>query len=710
MLNAMIVLHLTVGHLRCWEPAPPQAWDALAARPLPPHPRLRLNDTQLAALNRTIARDETAASYYEGLLEEGNAMLAQPPANCTAGADPLAAARAVLRLEYALGLLYRLSGDARFAHRAAAELFHVTTNCTTWDPFGLVLAEMTHAVGIGFDWLYHYLSAAQRDAIVDGVARLGFDEALAQYESNVFWTNCTFNWGVVTNGGLTVAGLAFLDEARARANVSAVLAKAAVGMQCPFASFAPHGGWHEGAMYWQYVAEYAQAVTEALSGVYGGDDYGLSAAPGFNETVLFRLHANAPSQTPYNFGDASLDISGDAAGYFMGYAALPTSSPRLRALSAYEARRLAKLFGGAGGASPAAYDCSRIDCARLLLGYSSAGARADLAAEPTAKVFRMSAFGWDGRDAVGFMRSAWSAEASGANGTEAWLAFKAANGVPNHNDLDGGSFAYEVGGERWAVDLGADTYGLPDYFTQSVAHRYGFYRKSTAGHNTLTFNNDNDDNSNRGASDQDPSLDGITEISLFKVEHGAGARGKGVAAASPAYAIVDLTAAYAKQGASRVQRGFAFTARYETLLIVDEFEFERAAQAAAVTNVTWAMHTLAEIEVAERARGAASPAVGGAAARLSMGSAQLHVRVVEPSALHDIGAVLRATSVKLLPPQNPSEGLRKLVLHVPLSSSERTTRRIVVALSTNATALAALTRPLGEWGQSGPFASDAESL
>ncbi len=75
-----------------------------------------------------------------------------------------------------------------------------------------------------------------------------------------------------------------------------------------------------------------------------------------------------------------------------------------------------------------------------------------------------------------------------------------------------------MGGVRWAVDLGADSYGLkgcanarpPDignsltvltarvfdvpvlvcrYWTQASkpGARYSFYRKSTRGHNTLTF-------------------------------------------------------------------------------------------------------------------------------------------------------------------------------------------------------------------------------
>jgi hypothetical protein len=65
-----------------------------------------------------------------------------------------------------------------------------------------------------------------------------------------------------------------------------------------------------------------------------------------------------------------------------------------------------------------------------------------------------------------------------------------ANGLPNHNDLDGGTFVFEAGGQRWGMDMGSGNYGLKNYFSQNLKYRYGYYRKSTAGHNTLTFDND----------------------------------------------------------------------------------------------------------------------------------------------------------------------------------------------------------------------------
>eukprot|EP01049_Picozoa_sp_SAG25_P023105 SAG25_NODE_9623_length_365_cov_0.582707_1_plen_42_part_10 len=40
------------------------------------------------------------------------------------------------------------------------------------------------------------------------------------------------------------------------------------------------------------------------------------------------------------------------------------------------------------------------------------------------------------------------------------------------------------------MDMGSGDYGLKNYFNQNLKYRYGYYRKSTAGHNTLTFDND----------------------------------------------------------------------------------------------------------------------------------------------------------------------------------------------------------------------------
>ena len=208
------------------------------------------------------------------------------------------------------------------------------------------------------------------------------------------------------------------------------------------------------------------------------------------------------------------------------------------------------------------------------------------------------------------------------------------------------------------MDMGSDNYGLKNYFSQSLRFRYGYYRKSTAGHNTLTFDNDGLDNSNRGACDQDPGASGITAIRLFAGSSTTGTshEGEGDAAvggsSSPAYSIVDLTAAYGPQNSSRIERGFAFTESYEHLLIVDEFEF--GAVDSSPRNVTWTMHTMATIQLPTAASDLGS-------AVLSLGGATLHATVIEPA-----GAAFSAAAVDLDPPQNPSVGVSKLKVHLNL--------------------------------------------
>ena len=340
-----------------------------------------------------------------------------------------------------------------------------------------------------------------------------------------------------------------------------------------------------------------------------------------------------------------------------------------------------------------------IDCSRLLIDYSPAGTAADIQALPTARLFKLSAFGWQGRNAIGFFRSAWSTEAEGASGKHSYLAFKAANGVPNHNDLDGGTFVFEAGGQRWGMDLSADDYQLKNYFTQSLEYRYGYYRKSTAGHNTLTFDNDGIDNSNRGACDQDPGMTGRTEITLFEgsdTDRPAAAAAAGASRSSPAYSIVDLTAAYSPQNSSRVERGFAFTESYEHLLIVDEFEF---AAGSSVNNVTWSMHTMASIKLNA---GTGSSSVGGSAAVLSLGGATLHARVVEPK-----GASFSTAEVNLLPPFRASAGVSKLMVALPITlEGSGGATRIVVGLSLSSVAAAVTPNSLAQWGAFGPFAGE----
>ena len=131
--------------LQCWQPEPPANVSHQFApnSQLPPHPRLRVNDKQLRLLNQTIHSDSIARAYLDGLIVYGESWLDAPHVDCNASHMSNTQSRTTLTIQYNLGLLWRLTGEERYAERAASELLHVTTKCTTWDPWGLALAEMT---------------------------------------------------------------------------------------------------------------------------------------------------------------------------------------------------------------------------------------------------------------------------------------------------------------------------------------------------------------------------------------------------------------------------------------------------------------------------------------------------------------------------------------------------------------------------------------
>ncbi len=182
------------------------------------------------------------------------------------------------------------------------------------------------------------------------------------------------------------------------------------------------------------------------------------------------------------------------------------------------------------------------------------------------------------------------------------------------------------------------------------------------------------------------------------------------ASSSPAYSIVELTAAYSPQNSSRIQRGFAFSKAYEHLFIVDEFKF---APSSVVENVTWTMHTAATIVLGSGASQNDNSVAAGSAV-LSLGGVSLHATVIEPA-----NATFSAMAVDLQPPYRPSVGVSKLLVVLPLSTSKpkhlrqaaevtsaaTEMERIVVRLSLSPPAEQTKIHPLAMWKSAGPFAA-----
>jgi hypothetical protein len=568
----------------------------------PGHPRLIALDSDIQRVRATIEADAVARQWHAELRARATEVLDQPPVEYKLiGPRLLSVSRQALSRIFTLALLYRVDGDREYADRAIRELMTICAFTDWHPPHFLDTAEMTHAAAIGYDWLYDLLTPEQRATVKQAIIEKGIEPAMELYKGNKGWVAGVYNWTQVCNGGITIGALAIADEEPALANT--VLSYARRSIAKTFDEFEPDGAWLEGCGYWNYGTRYAVYFLAALETALG-TDFGFTDSPGFALAGDFRVHMAGPTYRVFNFADGGEGVG--RAGQMFWFA------------NHYH-KPLYAWFEASVPASPDAW---------ALLWYAPGGKRpSDL---PLDKWFRQAD--------VAVFRGAWE------DPQAVFVGFKGGQNPGPHGHLDLGTFVLDALGQRWACDLGSDNYNLPGYFGKQ---RWTYYRLSTAGHNTLIVNG------------QNQALDCQAPITAF---HSSPDR---------AFAVADLSAAYPMM--RKVQRGAALLER-KHVLIQDEFE------AGEPTDVVWAMHTPAEVSV------------DGTRAVLSQKGQELTARILSPA-----GAEFATTSADPGAPQARNEGITKLVINLPQTSGAV---RVAVLLSPEPDATAPALTALAEWEKS----------
>ena len=415
------------------------------------HPRLLVLDDDIARLRQQVKDDATAGRYFEHLKSVGDKLLDEPVSErILIGPRLLHVSRQVLGRIATLGGLYRLTGEEKYAIRCREEMLAAAA-FADWNPSHFLdVAEMTNALGIGYDWIHPALSEADRATIRTAIVEKGLKPGLAVYAADKGWHKRTNNWNQVCNGGLTVGALAVADEEPEIARQ--IIRHARASIPLAMADFAPDGGCVEGPGYWshatRYMIYYGAALRTAL-----GSDFGFFDSPGFANTGMFRIHSIGPLGRTFNYADAG-DGAGGAAQMF--YLARAFDRP----VYATHERMMMENRGD-------------IDPFHLLW-FNADGTKEEVEKLPTAEKF-------DGVE-VALMRSAWG------DPQAAFVGFKGGDNAASHANLDLGTFVYDVDGVRWALDLGPDDYNLPAYFGKL---RWTYYRMRTEGQNTLTLDGQN---------------------------------------------------------------------------------------------------------------------------------------------------------------------------------------------------------------------------
>jgi hypothetical protein len=419
----------------------------------PDHPRLLATADDFATLVTRCEKNKQAAQWRDRLRSSAEQLLNTPPLKYEIpdGKRLLSVSRAAKDRVLLLSLIYRLTGEKRFADRAWAELDTVT-KFKDWNPSHFLdTAEMTFAVAIGYDWLHDVWTDAQRQQLRQAIITLGLDQGLKVYHKHEWWSRSIHNWNQVCNGGMGVGALAIADDEPELA--AEVLHAALHSLPLAMHEFRPDGGWGEGPGYWRYATEYNVYFLAALQTALK-KDFGLSQMPGFPVTGDFPIHFTGPTGLTFNYADAHDSWRGAPQLFWLATAfEQPAYAAAQMPFAAQRPSPLDFLWGAAWLGRDAKSASESLPLARYFSGVS-----------------------------VVTMRSAWHDAAA------TFVGFKGGDNRVNHGQLDLGSFVLDSDGVRWAIDLGADDYNIPGYFGKQ---RWSYYRNMTEGHNTLVINGQN---------------------------------------------------------------------------------------------------------------------------------------------------------------------------------------------------------------------------
>jgi hypothetical protein len=498
------------------------------------HPRVFLKQGAEKALNESLTADPARARLRTALLARADKMLAEKPVErVLIGRRLLDKSRTCLSRVLHLGLAWRLTGERKYAERARQEMLAAAA-FSDWNPSHFLdVAEMTAALGIGYDWLYAFLDEASRATIREAIIEKGLKPSLTVNG----WTRAIHNWNQVCNAGMAIGALAVAESEPQLA--AQMIARAINTVPAAMHEYGPDGAYPEGASYWSYGTTFNVMLIAALESTLGSD-FGLTQTPGFPATADYMLHVYGPTGLPFNYSDAGSGRAGLIPAMFW-FAAVRQAPHLLWS-------EWAKLEAGGNP-----FEGDRLD--PLLLLWLPPGAGRPAAPQ---------ALSWTGHGPtpVAFHRSSWDSSAT-------YIAIKGGSPSTNHAHMDIGSFVMDAAGTRWADDLGMQGYhslesrGVDLWGRGQEAGRWRVFRLGTSAHSVLMVN---------GAQQR---VEGKAPITTSK----------------PGRTVVDLSETYRGQLA-QARRGVQLRPD-STVLVQDEFT---AAQAGAA-SIRWAMLTRADVRI-----------------------------------------------------------------------------------------------------------------
>lgn len=507
---------------------------------LPDHPRIMLLKGEEKNIQKNYTSDKNWAQIHGAILSESDKMLTLPELErIQVGRRLLSVSREALRRIFFLSYAWRMTQNEPYLKRAEKELLAVS-RFSDWNPTHFLdVAEMTMAVAIGYDWLYHKLPASSREIIKTAILKKGIEPSFdSKYNG---WLKVTNNWNQVCNAGMSYGALALYEDNPEMAKQ--VIDRAIESIKLPMEDYKPDGAYPEGYGYWNYGTSFNVLFISAIQKVFGSD-YGLSGSPGFLRTASYLENMAGPSGKNFNYSDSGNGLSLSPAMFWFA------NRSKNYSLLYIEKQLLEK-----GENSMVR---NRILPAAMLWGE---GVPLEKAQAPTPLL-------WvgQGKNPVAMMRSSWT------DPNAIYVGLKAGSPSVSHGHMDIGSFVMDANGERWSMDFGMQDYesleskGVQLWGREQNAQRWQVYRYNNFAHSTLTFNNE-----------------------LQRVDGHAPITGT-VTKSTFLGAITDMTSVY-KEAVNSAQRGVAIVNQKYVVMKDEIFT------AGKETTLRWVMLTPAEVQL-----------------------------------------------------------------------------------------------------------------
>ncbi|MCB1210567.1 MAG: heparinase II/III family protein [Verrucomicrobiales bacterium] len=604
-------------------------------------PRLLQTAEGWAYLKNMAATDPVMGKMLENIKASGEKLLETPELTRVYGeqrSTVTPGSKAIYRIAQ-LGLLHFVDGDPRWKDRGIKELDSLCSFPDWYPDDAEVTADFVIATSLAWDWFRDGLNSQQAQKIKQFISDKGVDVLVAHLDGEPApatargqqpGTSDTKSKAkaapkkkveddkepdvgeMAVASAAIIAGLAFVDEDAAMAKTAVDAAAKVFGRG--MMRFAPAGIWPESMEQGDVVMDYAVMVLQSLRSAVG-NDFGFSMLEGIPQSGTARMHMVSSTGQLFNYGDAS------------------SATLSRKWVSSW----LAGMHGNPGNPAVTAGAVQGPDTAFLGLAgyfiYNNPHAAGDGTADTMDYVVP------GGK--VAALRSAWN------DRNAMYVAVKGGDNSEPSAQLDVGSFVLDAGGQRWAVELGAETDRAPGFKPAADrTKRYELYREGTAGQNTLYMGSNQ-------------ALDGKAFISseLSTPERG--------------FAIVDMSDAFAE--AKDAMRGVMMVRGAQPyVLIQDEYKLKGNSM------VSWNMHTRAEAMV------------NGNTATLTQAKQTLTLKVLSPE-----GATFVAEDApEQKEPLGSLKGVKVLKVNLPVAKGEA---RITI-LATQAPEVPVVpVVPLAEW-------------